>query len=174
MILVFQFLFFVANTCLFDIPRGLPWVCVVVGKVSFMSSPTGCGWDNTWLARDCRYSTEFSRKTLFLNIIKFQLLVSFLLVLSDQVTTTTSQALEITFYPSQFTVHVLGSPSLYWESFSDLKTKNTISSIESTGPLYGLIRTCIKLAPFTIMMLPTMYIYVLIMRVRRQYHPDPL
>ena len=55
---------------------------------------------------------------------------------------------------------VLGSPNLYWEVFS----RQPAIARRAGGLLEGLLRTGIQLAPFTLMMVPTIYIYYTIVR----------
>ena len=62
--------------------------------------------------------------------------------------------------PAQVLVKVLGSPNLYWEVFS----RQPAIARRAGGLLEGLLRTGIQLAPFTLMMVPTIYIYYTIVR----------
>ena len=63
-------------------------------------------------------------------------------------------------FPCQVLVKVLGSPNLYWEVFS----RQPATVRRAGGLLEGLLRTGIQLAPFTLMMVPTIYIYYTIVR----------
>ena len=61
----------------------------------------------------------------------------------------------------QVLVKVFHTPNLYWETYS-----GTVESedVETTGPMYGLVRTAIHVIPLSLMMFPTIYIYSLIIK----------
>ena len=62
-------------------------------------------------------------------------------------------------------VKVFHTPNLYWETYSgEVLPENVVFS----GPLYGLVRTCIHVIPFSLMMFPTIYIYYLIIKETSQ------
>ena len=61
----------------------------------------------------------------------------------------------------QLNIRLLGLSNLYWESFSQTTSTQTISH----GPLNGLARLSILLLPWACLWLPTIYLYVGIIQV---------
>ena len=58
-------------------------------------------------------------------------------------------------------MRVLGTSNLYWESFS-----GHFPIEKKTSPLQGVVRFCIYILPFAIVGLPTIALYIRIIKVR--------
>ena len=54
--------------------------------------------------------------------------------------------------------------NLYWESFSTMKN-NRMAERMSQGPQHGVVRLCILFLPYACLWLPTIYLYVQIIKV---------
>ena len=106
-----------------------------------------------------RYPAGLSRRGIFICLCVVKILVCSALVLMDQVKNITGFIIKIEI--SEVLVKVFHTPNLYWETYSgEVDHHQPVFS----GPLYGLVRTCIHVIPFSLMMFPTIYIYYMIIK----------
>ena len=106
-----------------------------------------------------RYPAGLSRRGIFICLCLVKILVCSALVFMDQVKKIRGFIIKIKI--SEVLVKVFNTPNLYWETYSgEVDHHQPVFS----GPLYGLVRTCIHVIPFSLMMFPTIYIYYMIIK----------
>ena len=106
-----------------------------------------------------RYPAGLSRRGIFICLCLVKILVCSALVFMDQVKKIRGFIIKIKI--SEVLVKVFHTPNLYWETYSgEVDHHQPVFS----GPLYGLVRTCIHVIPFSLMMFPTIYIYYMIIK----------